>query len=465
MELFSDFDLNIDMNFNQLVALFEAKGTKPGERYQSAKNQVGPAGITSSPIGKDNYNPEMRDREEKHKDDKGDVGAGDVAATIKLLSKALPLLKNDVVFEDQMRGIMNGFKKNRHQISAYQESVLKSKPKTIDNQWGEINRLTKILNNPKYEEVTNKKVKGGFETSSKPMSSKLSNDREKFMTDLATVTAAKNENQAILDAVYDEVDGVTERNEELNNEYLEQLLTAVKHTTKRLFTQLSNEIREENGEPHKMQITMHELDWDMLEKRVSKDAQAQLQLLEMLMGSDNKNPLVRFMETHENRYNEARDRYYQLRRGDNYSITTDQLYNNLPLFQFVNFLSHAILKSPKIPLTTKQKKLVAGATSEEGMLGRLGAINNERQFDEIKPELMAYIDDLELDDTQKNALRQLANGKFVVRKGAPNAAFKIRSSLKSSQIEESFDDYAAKLLSKSRFDVDDYKLDMIELFS
>ncbi len=453
------------MNFNQLVSLFEAKGTKPGERFFNAKRQEGPAGIASSPIGKDNYNPEMREREVKHKDDKGDVGMGDMVSIISLLGKSLQVLKNDDVFEDQMRGIMNGFKKNRHQISAYQESILKSKPKTIDNQWGEINRLTKILNNPQYDEVSNKKVKGGFESTSTPMSSKLSHDKQKFEADLAKVIADKNENEAILNAVYDDIDDVTERNEKLNNEYLEQMMTAFKHTTNRLYTQLTKDIGEESGEPHKMQpIALQDLDWSTLEKQLPKDATAQLQLLDMLMSDNDKNPLVRFMKAQEQNYNSAKDRYFQLRKGDNYSITTDQLYQNLPLYTFVRFLSNAALKSPKIPLTTKQKKTVDAVTSEDGVLGRLAHINNERQFEEIKPELLAYIDTLELDDVQKNALRQLANGKFVVRKGAPNAAFKIRSSLKSSQITESFDSYLSQVLASNRYDEDDYKLDMIEIF-
>jgi hypothetical protein len=455
------------MNFNQLVALFEAKGTKPGERYFNTKAQEGPAGITSSPIGKDNYNPEMREREVRHKDDKGDQGGYDIAAVIGLLSKGLQLLKNDDVFEDQMRGIMNGFKKNRHQISAYQESVLKSKPKVIDNQWGEINRLTKILNNPQYDAITNtEQKKGGFTSTESPTTAKLSNDKAKFQADLAKVTALKDENEAILNSVYDDIDGVTERNEELNNEYLEQLLTAVKHTTNRLYAKLSKDIQEESGEPHKMKpITMHELDWSMLEKQVTKDAAAQLQLLEMLGSEDNKNPLVRFMEMQEHNYNEARDRYYQLRRGDNYSVTTDQLYQNLPLFRFVSFLSNTILKAQKIALTTKQKNKLDGVTSDGGgMFDRLGSVNNERQFDELKPELMEYINGLDLDEGQKRAVSQLASGKFVVRKGAPNAAFKIRSLLKTAQITESFDDYASRILRQTRFDVDDYKLNMIEVF-
>jgi hypothetical protein len=50
----------MNMKFEELVALVEAKGTKPGERYQNAMNAEGPTGVSSSPIGKSNYNPEKR---------------------------------------------------------------------------------------------------------------------------------------------------------------------------------------------------------------------------------------------------------------------------------------------------------------------------------------------------------------------------------------------------------------------
>lgn len=437
------------MTFNQLAALFcEAKGTKPGERYKNAMAQVGPSGMSSSPVGKDGYNPELPEYEQK---DPPDKGMGDMVQIIQLIGKSLQLLKNDDTFEHQLKGIMNGFKKNRAQITAYQESVLKTKPKIIDNLWGQINRLTKILNNP----------------SSDDSKGKTERDRESFIADLNKTIASKNEHEEELEAVYDAIDTITERNQEINNEYLEQLLSVVKHTTNRLYKQLSQELAEQSDQPHKMKpITMHDLDWASLDKQVSKDAMAQLQLLEMLMSKESsKNPLIKFMEIQEKRYNEARDRYYELRRGDNYSITTDQLYHNLPLFTFVNFLSQAALKSPKIPLTTKQKKIAGNAESGDSMMNRLGAISNERQFDEIKPELLNYIDSLEIDDVQKNALRQLANGKFVARRGTPNAAYKIRSSLKSSQITESFDTLASRYLFSNRFDIDDYKLNMIEVFA
>ena len=88
------------MNFDELALMVEAKGTKPGERYKNARNSEGPSGITSSPIGKSNYNPEIREFDQKHPADKG---KGDAIEVISLLSKAISLLKNDDVFEDQIK--------------------------------------------------------------------------------------------------------------------------------------------------------------------------------------------------------------------------------------------------------------------------------------------------------------------------------------------------------------------------
>lgn len=428
------------MDFKELVALAEAKGTKPGERFNNVQKSEGPSGVSSSPIGKSSYNPEIPVYDQK---DPSDKGAGDAKSVISLLSKSISLLKNDDTFGDQMKGIMNGFKKNRSQISAYQESVLKTKPKTIDNAWGTINRLTKIVNDPKKQQ---------------------DKDYPKWVNELQQAVATKNEHEAELNKVYDEVDGVTERNEEMNNEYMEQMISVIRHTTKRLYQQLSQSIQEDPKSQRP--ITMHELDWATLEKQLGKDAEAQMQLLEMLMSTDaSKNPLINFLDIQEKNYDDAKDRYFQLRRGDNYSISTDQLYRNLPLFAFVNYFYSSVLKSPTIALTTKQKSIAKNAQTGDDMVTRLGDIKNEREFEEIQPDLLNYIKGLKISKEQKAALKSLASGPFVTRKGAPNAAFKIRSSLKASQISESFDEVAQNILKGISFDEDEYKCDMIEMLS
>lgn len=427
------------MKFQQLAALYEAKGTKPGQRYHNVSNSEGPSGIAASPVGRsDNFELYKNDRK-----DPADKGNSDAASIIGILGKGLQLLKNDDVFTDQMKGIMNGFQKNRHQISAYQESILKSKPKTIDNLWGTINRLTKIVNDPKKQEEK---------------------DYGKWVDELQSVIQTKDDAQAELDAVYDEIDGVTEKNEELNNEYLEQLITVIRHTTKRLYNQLTQKIQEDPklDKP----LTMHDLDWDALQKKLASDSQAQLELLEMLTNADSsKNPLIAFLSLQEKKYDDARDRYFQLRRGDNYSITTDQLYRNLPLFTFVNFFAHTILKSPAIKLTTKQSKIAKDNQSGDDMITRLSHVKSEREFEELKPELLEYIKSAKLDKMQKDAINNIANGKFVARKGAPNAAVKIRSLLKTANVNESFDFIFNNRLKGTKFNNTDFKLNIMEVFN
>lgn len=429
------------MNFEELALMVEAKGTKPGERYNNTRNSEGPAGVTSSPIGKSSYNPEIPEFEQKHPKDKG---LGDAVEVISLLSKAVSLLKNDDTFQDQMKGIMNGFKKNRNQISAYQESVLKTKPKIIDNAWGNINRLMKIVNDPQK---------------------KQDKDYDKWVDEYNNAVELKNAHEEELEKVYSEIDGVTDRNEELNNEYLEQMVAVIRHTTKRLFNKLSQEIQEDPKASRPM--TMNELDWKALEKNLSKDSEAQLQLLEMLMSPDaSKNPLITFLGLQEKHYDDAKDRYFQLRRGDNYSISTDQLYRNLPLHRFVDYFYSAILKNPVIRLTTKQSNMAKNAASGDGMMDKLGHVKNEREWEEIKPELQKYIKGLkDISKDQKNSLIGLAKGPFLTRKGAANTPFKIRSSLKSAQIAESFDNLVGSYLLSTSVDHNDFKLDMIELLS
>ena len=187
------------MKFEKLLQLVtEAKNETETGAYYRAQQREGPAGITASPIGTSSYNPSIEPVKSKDPADKG----GNAVNTIKLLGKAFQVLKNDDVFADQMRGIMNGFKKNRRQISSYQESVIKTKPKVIDNLWGQIDRLIRIVNDPKKREDP---------------------DHPKFVQELDTVKTRKDEHQAELDQVYSEIDSVISDNESYDEEYLSQM--------------------------------------------------------------------------------------------------------------------------------------------------------------------------------------------------------------------------------------------------
>lgn len=465
------------MKFKKLVKLVsEAKNETETGAFYRAQQQAGPASYTASPIGKPNYNPSIEPVQSNLPKDVGKTSVN----VIKLLGKAIQLLKNDEVFGDQMRGIMNGFKKNRKQISAYQESIVKTKPKVIDNIWGQIDQLMKKVNNPQIRDTESYK---------------------EFVNELEKVKARKDEHEQELNDVYDQIDYTVSDNEEYNDEYLEQMLTVVRYTAKRLYKQQLEDVLKNKKEESQV-VPLHELDYEMLSKKVSNDAEAQLTLLEMLADDtetfdrafytpdpDNPkpfaptnavNPLIVFLNMQAANYYEAKQRYFELKRGDNYSVSIEQMYRNLPLFSFINYFSHVILKSPTISLTRMQKKRASIMAGEEGMIKRLGNIKTEAQFEKIRLDLINFLNGLtDVPEGVKTSLVSLANGPFVTRRGAANSATKIKSMLKSynvddehesevpevseSPVKENFDQLFSKILKEKRYDEDDFRVDTMEI--
>lgn len=427
------------MKFDELYNIvMEAKGTKPGERFSGALNAEGPAGMSSSPIGRDDYNPEIFKSEKK---DPSDEGMGDQVSVIKLLSKAFQLLKNDDVFADQMKGIMKGFEKNRRQISAYQESVIKSKPKHIDNLWGRINRLITIINSKQNDP-----------------------DIGKFKEELVKFKGIKDEAQAELDSVYDQIEGVSKENEEIDASYLEQMLAVIRDTAKRLYKKQVEELLI-NPEENKMRtIPINELDIKMFEKQIDKDAQTQLQLLNMLLSEDSStNPLTLFLDLQKRNYDEYKNNFFEVKRGDNYSISIEQLYRSLPLFKMISYFYNVIMKSPMISLNTKQKKRIKSIVGGDDMIQRLEAVKNEKEWEELRTDLLQYIKKQKIDTDRKKMLSDIAKGSFQPIRGRASAAVKIISALKAAAITESFDELAASYINECNIDVNDFLIDLQEV--
>lgn len=429
------------MNFDDLYNLVvEGKGTKPGERFFRASEMEGPSGIASSPIGKSNYNPEIFKPEQK---DPADKGMTDQANVIKLLGKSFQLLKNDDVFADQMKGIMKGFEKNRRQISAYQESVLKTKPKYIDNLWGRINNLVTIINNPQ---------------------NKTEKDIEDFKEDLVKFKAIRDEAQAELNDVYESIENVSQENEEINDSYLEQMLAVIRDTAKRLYKKQAEEILKTPEESPKRTIPLHELDINMIEKEVAKNAQTQLQLLEMLFSdSSDMNPLVLFLDMQKQNYDEYKNNFFEAKRGDNYSISIEQLYRSLPLFKMISYFYNVIMKSPVISLNMKQAKRAKALGGGDDMIQRLEGVKNEKEWEEIRPDLLTYLKKQKIDKDRKKMLTDLAKGRFPAIRGRANAAIKLVTALKAAAITESFDELANSYASSFDVDINDFMIDLQEV--
>ena len=107
------------MNFNQLVALYEAKNEKPGQRYKSAMEREGPAGIVSGPIGKsDNFElrtPISKWDYDPSKDTAGKGGSG-FSAESKIwrsMLNSFGLLFNDKDFDKRIQKIAKTFNDSR----------------------------------------------------------------------------------------------------------------------------------------------------------------------------------------------------------------------------------------------------------------------------------------------------------------------------------------------------------------
>lgn len=454
------------MEFEKMLKqLLEAKGTKPGERYQRSMESEGPSGFASSPVGKSNYNPEERVNDRKDPADQGNKIFTDI---YRILSMGIGLLKNDDVYDIQMKGIMNGFKKSRKQISIDQERVLKNHQRYIDKAEGKIQDLTKkilALKGPNIMDIGEVKGKGKNKkvvNTSYEGSKNLSNPDlfYEYDEDLRATREIQAQYEKELEDVRNQIEDIIGQNEKSNNEYLEQLMVVMKHAVNRLYEKYNTP---ESSEPQQFSqtIPLHELDVEMLQTKIKEDRETQMQLLEMLMSEDDSiNPLLKFFELAEVRYDDMKDHAHALRNGDNYNVSVERLFNALPLFQFINYFYSVILKGAPIKLNNSQKTTM---DKNAGILTKLKNINSEVQFDAIKDEVKEFIKKSPVSDSQKQMLIGLADGKFITRKGAPNAAKKIHSSLSTSLQTESFDDFAVSILEQYAFDQDDYILDLMEI--
>jgi tetratricopeptide (TPR) repeat protein len=119
--------LNNAMKFAELVALVEAKGTKPGERYKSSMDAEGPKGIASSPIGKSNYNPEKRVADSRWDFDPtqiGDVGKLQGSQVWNTFKNAFGLLMNNGMFKPRLGKIIEKFNQQRQSLNLEDEKKL-----------------------------------------------------------------------------------------------------------------------------------------------------------------------------------------------------------------------------------------------------------------------------------------------------------------------------------------------------
>jgi hypothetical protein len=97
------------------------------------------------------------------------------------------------------------------------------------------------------------------------------------------------------------------------------------------------------------------------------------------------------------------------------------------------------------------------------MVKRLENVKTEKQFEDLRPDLINYIKSLKIDKFKKDTMVNIANQPFAPIRGRATSAVKLIAMLKADNITESFDDFFEQILSEFSYDEDDYKLDMMEI--
>ena len=323
------------------------------------------------------------------------------------ITKLFRLLMNDEVFASQVKSVLLGFKKNRYQVSPYQETILKTTPKKIETLSKIITRLTKYVNNP---------------------SNKTKRDYQTTLNKLEDAISAKNEGEELLGKTKEEIDQLISHNEELNSQYLEQLLMIVQHSANRILTK--NTV----------------LDYEFKQR------------LENLLNSEDGSgeTLSDFLDNAESDYQTAKERFSVLSDYGNGRTMVEQLYYNLPIYTLNDNFFKVLSKSP----------LKIGKSSQNGdtsLEAKLNSVKNEEQFLSLVPEIEEYLETTKLDPEKEGKIRDIMTRPFISRKGSPNSAIKIKNLMKT-KLNESFDEYYEKMLQESLdFDEDDFQTDLMEV--
>lgn len=350
---------------------------------------------------------------------------------VKLVGKAFQLLKNDQVFSGQLRNIMDGFKKNRQQITPFQKDTIKTSPNIISNLEKRINNILKIVNDPKKRNAK---------------------DHGKFIQELNSVKSQRDNQSSLLKNSEQEIEQIIHKNEEMNSEYIDQMILAIRHTAKRL-----KDILERDG------LGVNSSSEQLVDDRL-KDIDSQMGMLSRLQSDGDDNPIIQFLDSQEAEYQKAKTLFMDVRKGDNYVKSVEQLYMNLPLAFFINEFKKIIASSPKIKLSTSFKidKEEEEESKETPMEQKLRNIKSESEFESIKPSIKKYIKKSKLSKDEKDSIMKIVNGPFIQRVGGKTSAERIIPIL-GTTVSESFDNMFSRVIERTSYNDDDFKIDTIEI--
>lgn len=391
------------MQFKKLADLIiEAKGEKPGQRFHGASQATGPAGISSSPIGRSDFNPQDPVPIKGHI---ADTKAKSVRDTEKILRNAFRVIKGNATFRDRLNALLSTFAKKRKQIRADQEKVLSDYPGQIDKYFGEKTRLEKIIQAIGPDD-----------------------DRTKaFTKDLEATEEKLEEYSEELENVRQQALNIIGINEDNSTDYQDQIINLVQYTSDEEYDKLLAEMSDREKAEIKLR-SLDELEPELLDDDQLDKDEHRLELLNVLQSKDpDENPLIKFFTLANQKYEEAKlsDAHFKGVSRNTQNVSVEMLYNRLPTSNFIYFYNASKEDLPVRKITGKRRKQMK-ATSP--ILGILDGIKSEEDFVKQRYELKDLAGELDIDAGRMNAVLGVIDGPY--KKRGTTAVQKIRGMLK-----------------------------------
>lgn len=475
------------MNFNKLCeVILEAKGTRPGQAYKTAKETTAPMGFSGSSAGFGGTQEKRTqlDRWEwsneitADPETKGGSGEGLRAMKrfYKVLNNAFRLLENDTDFSKRVLSMSNDMDKKRQSYGRITVEDENGKMKTFDEE-----NVMKIFpgNIAKYagEEETRRAKISYLETVKK--NTEKPKEIEAIDRELQEIEAERQEYENKLNTaqnIYNQVLERTNEIEEVNKSLNDQKMEAFKYYLKSTAEQLLLDNEQKLADESKLQ-DLPQLDWES----TPKDMQEKMNMLRALASEDSTiNPILAYLDIYDTRYSEREAELRDQELNANVNITKVRDYNSLPFVQLVNLYNNMKynekfgFKPHKLaPVAMDSDEKSDGAYIELKKV--LDSINNEETWTSKIIKNKKYIEDLidmlSLTDSQRQNIKGYTKTMWSDATGRTkiNTAQlmlqelnKYRKQL-SENVSNSFDSYISSIMESMEFDHDDYEIDMIEL--
>lgn len=418
------------MQFKKLAnsLIQEAKDERPGQRYHNVKNRTGPSGISSSPIGRDDYNPEIvKPSRPAFKDDfTGTEQAVAGRNTDIILKNAFRLIKSDAGFRKQINTVLEAFAKKRKSITMAQEKVLTLNPAHIDKLYGQMLRLERVV-------------------------AALQDDprAKTYVAELEKVTAQHTAVSDQLEGVIEDVKDILGVNEESSLKAQDAVIKIIQATAHEQYEALVKGLTDEE----KATIILRSL--DQLEavnfsEEALEQEELRIQLLSSLLSDDEEvNPLYQFFHNAQKNYEAtiASDNVFKKVKAFTQNVTVETIFNRLPLNAFATFYNATRDDLPLRPLTGARRKQAKAASPIRAVLDQI--VDGET-WEVHRSELLELVDGLTIDDGRMSAIKDILSGPYLRRGASAVQRLKglLRGILQESSDHTNFDLMLLETLSK-----------------